>query len=39
MKGSVMSKRQKRQRFIRYYKEVTGATEIDMHERADQAPV
>src|SRR3546814_20880257 len=29
-----MSKRQERQRFIRYYKEQTGATEIDMHEVA-----
>jgi hypothetical protein len=29
-----MSKRQERQRFIRFYKEQTGATEIDMHEVA-----
>lgn len=29
-----MSKRQERQRFIRHYKEETGATEIDMHEVA-----
>jgi hypothetical protein len=29
-----MSKRQERQRFIRHYKDVTGATEIDMHEVA-----
>ena len=29
-----MSKRQERQRFIRYYQEQTGAAEIDMHEVA-----
>jgi len=29
-----MSKRQDRQRFIRYYKEKTGNTEIDMHDVA-----
>jgi hypothetical protein len=29
-----MSKRQERQQFIRYYKQMTGATEIDMHEVA-----
>lgn len=29
-----MSKRQERQRFIRFYKEQTGATEVDMHEVA-----
>jgi hypothetical protein len=35
MKGiSTVSKRQERQRFIRHYKETTGATEIDMHEVA-----
>lgn len=34
MKGHHMSKRQERQRFIRHYKDVTGATEIDMHEVA-----
>lgn len=32
-----MSKRQDRQRFIRYYKEVTGETEIDMHKVAEFA--
>src|SRR6185312_776200 len=32
-----MSKRQERQRFIRYYKEQTRATEIDMHEVAQFA--
>jgi len=29
-----MSKRQEMQRFIRYYKEQTGATEVDMHKVA-----
>src|SRR5262245_52601486 len=29
-----MSKRQERQRFIRHYKDVSGKTEIDMHEVA-----
>jgi hypothetical protein len=34
MKGHPMSKRQERQKFIRFYKDETGATEIDMHEVA-----
>ena len=29
-----MSKRQERQRFLRHYKEVTGNTELDMHDVA-----
>ncbi len=32
-----MSKRQERQRFIRYYREKTGETEIDMHKVAEYA--
>lgn len=32
-----MSKRQKRQRFIRFYKEQTGETEISMHKVAEFA--
>jgi hypothetical protein len=32
-----MSKRQERQRFIRYWKEMTGETEVDMHKVADFA--
>lgn len=32
-----MSKRQERQRFIRYYREQTGETEVDMHKVAEFA--
>ena len=32
-----MSKRQERQRFIRYYKDETGEREIDMHKVAEYA--
>jgi hypothetical protein len=37
MKGPPVSKRQERQRFIRYYREKTGESEIDMHKVAEFA--